>query len=64
MAERKSKKMEKEKEKLSPGDPGYPGGVSFTTARINGQTKEVRVVKDAYGNVVYIGERTKAFGIF
>lgn len=57
-------KMDKENKKLSPGDIGYPGGTTFATARVGGKTKEIRVTKDAYGNVVYVGERNKIFGLF
>lgn len=56
--------MDKENKKLAPGDVGYPGGTTFATARVGGKTKEIRVTKDAYGNVVYVGERNKIFGLF
>lgn len=57
--------MEENKEKrLYPGDNGYPGGEYWTTMVIDGKTKNVRVVKDAYGNIVYMGVTDKIFGLF
>ena len=53
-----------ENKKLYPGDAGYPGGIFHTTVRVNGQNKDVRVEKDAYGNVISVLESNKIFGIF
>lgn len=53
-----------EDKKLYPGDPGYPGGVTHTTVYVNGKVKDVRVEKDAYGNVVSTIITDKIFGIF
>ena len=55
--------MEKEKD-LKPGDKGYPGGVFTSTVRINGQNKNVRIVKDQNGNIIYARETNKILGIF
>lgn len=56
--------FEEEKKKPYPGDKDYQGGVFHTTMMINGQVKDVRVEKDAYGNVISILESNKIFGIF
>ena len=53
-----------EKKKLWPGDVGYPGGISHATVIINGQTKDVRTERDAYGDIVSIIATDKIFGIF
>lgn len=50
--------------KLLPGDEGYLGGVTETTAVINGKAYNVKVVKDSKGNVVYTSTTPKIFGIF
>jgi len=55
--------MENEK-KLYPGDQGYKGGVFNTTVRINGQNKNVHTVKDENGNIIFLSETNKIFGIF
>jgi len=55
--------MENEKKAL-PGDPGYLGGTFTSTVVINGKAYEVRVVKDAYGNVVYTSTTPKFLGLF
>lgn len=52
------------KKKLYPGDVGYPGGVTETTVFIDGHAKNMRVEKDAYGNVIYVSITDKLFGIF
>lgn len=56
--------MSEEKKKLYPGDEGYLGGIFHSTVRINGQNKDVRVVKDANGNPVSVLESNKILGIF
>ena len=57
------KKKEQQK-KLYPGDVGYPGGIFHSTIYVDGKAKDVTVVKDAYGNVVFTGICDKIFGIF
>lgn len=52
------------KKKLYPGDEGYPGGTFTTTVYIDGKAKEVKTVKDAYGNVIYVSVTDKIMGIF
>ena len=55
----------KEKEKkLQPGDKEYPGGIFHSTVYVDGKAKDVTVVKDAYGNVVFTGVCDKILGIF
>lgn len=56
--------MSDDKKKLYPGDAGYQGGVTHTTIYVDGKAKNVRTVKDAYGNVIYVGVTDKIFGIF
>ena len=56
--------MEEKEKRPLPGDPGYKGGTFFTRVKVNGVSKEVRTVKDAYGNVVYVSERDLLFGLF
>lgn len=53
-----------EEKKLYPGDPGYQGGIFISTVRINGQNKEVKTIKDGNGNILYLSETNKIFGIF
>ena len=55
---------EKKEKKLYPGDVGYPGGTTHTTIYVDGRAKDMTVVKDAYGNVVFVGITNKIFGIF
>ena len=50
--------------KVLPGDKDYKGGVFNSTVRINGQNKNVHVVKDENGNIVFASETNKIFGIF
>ena len=54
---------EKEK-RLYPGDAGYQGGIFHTTVVINGQSKDVRTVKDSNGNPVSVIITDKILGIF
>lgn len=56
--------MEEEKKKLYPGDVGYQGGEYYTTIYVDGKAKNAHVVKDANGNIVYLGITDKIFGIF
>lgn len=56
--------MPDEKGNLWPGDEGYKGGQTETTVYIDGKVKSARVVKDANGNVVYVGITDKILGIF
>lgn len=53
-----------EKKKLYPGDEGYKGGIFHSTVRINGQNKDVKVEKDSEGNIIFMSETNKIFGIF
>ena len=53
-----------EKEKLMPGDKGYPGGSFDTLVYVNGKAKNAHVVKDSEGNVVFTAVTDKLFGIF
>ena len=53
-----------EKRKPLPGDSDYQGGVTHTTVRINGKNKDVRVEKDAYGNIISTLISDKILGIF
>lgn len=55
---------DKENRKPQPGDKDYPGGVSHATMLINGRVMDVRVEKDAYGNIISVLESPKIFGIF
>lgn len=56
--------MEDKERKPLPGDADYKGGIFHTTVRVNGKVKDVRVEKDAYGNIIYMSETDKIFGIF
>lgn len=53
-----------EKKKPLPGDKDYQGGIFHSTVRINGQTKDVRTVKDNNGNPVSVIISDKLWGIF
>ena len=53
-----------DEKKSYPGDKDYKGGIFDTTVRINGQNKEVHVVKDENGNVIFVSETNKILGIF
>ena len=50
--------------KLAPGDAGYKGGEYTCTMVIDGKSKNVRVRKNANGDIVYMGVSDKIFGIF
>lgn len=50
--------------KLAPGDAGYKGGEYTATMVIGGKSKDVRVRKNANGDIVYMGVSDKVFGIF
>lgn len=54
----------KDEKRLYPGDVGYKGGSTHTTVRINGKNYDVHTIKDSNGNVVYVGQTEKIFGIF
>ena len=57
--------MPEEKEKrLWPGDPGYKGGTFETTAVIDGKPKNVRTIKDANGNILFMSVTDSFLGIF
>lgn len=53
-----------EKKKAQPGDRDYLGGVTHSTVLVNGRVMDVRVERDAYGNVISVLESPKIFGIF
>lgn len=56
--------MADKEKKLLPGDAGYKGGIFHTTVVYNGQSKDVRTVKDANGNPVSVIITDKILGIF
>lgn len=56
--------MDKEEKKLYPGDKGYPGGKFRSTVFIDGKAKQLEVIKDANGNVVFTSLTDKIFGLF
>ena len=55
---------DKKQDKLFPGDIGYPGGETTSTVFIDGKCMNARVIKDANGNITYLGLTEKIFGIF
>ena len=54
----------KEEKRLYPGDEGYKGGIFTSTVYIDGKAKELKVVKDKDGNILYTSITNKILGIF